>query len=149
MKIARCLVVVLLAGCPSAPPPAVTAPPPASSANPGQALAWLNPCSGCSPTSYCASWVTDVDLGCDADADCIEVRIDYPEKSCSWGLWGGGGPSLVVSRAAAVAVRARMAKEDICAQAPHMGGGGPCRPPPPACLQHKCRYAEGPNQYVL
>jgi hypothetical protein len=93
--------------------------------------------------------VSDADRACQRDDDCVEIRIDYGQTSCPWGFWGGGGPSLTASKSAEAAVRARMAKEDICAMSSHLGGAGPCHPPPVACIEHLCRYSDGPNLYAL
>lgn len=128
--------------CPG-PPPSHPTPP----AEPR--LAWLDPCGGCSPLAYCAPWVIDAERACSRDDDCVEIRIDYGRVDCPWGLWGGGGPSFSASKAAEEALRARMAKEDVCVMQSHLGGTGPCRPPPIACVEHLCRYAEGPNFYAL
>lgn len=149
MPLLLLLVVLVVAGCAGAPAQVGAPPPAASGAAADHRLTWLNPCGECSPREFCAGWVTDADLHCDRDSDCNQVTIDYPQTDCPWGLYGGGGPSLVISHAAEATVRARMAKQDVCAMDSHLKGGGPCRAPPPACVDHACRYSDAPNVYAF
>lgn len=108
----------------------------------------LGPCVSCSPESYCTDLVKPDERACATVDDCMDVGVSWPSTDCPWGLFGGSF-SVLASKAAEPAVKARLARIDPCTHKDHVSMGSVCRGPAAACLAGRCAYPAGPPHHAF